>query len=90
MARGEIIVREALIKALREKRIAGAGLDVFWGNPDQMHLSQDDELWHLDNVIISPHMAWFSESYHIRAVDLFVENLNRFIKSKPLINEVKW
>ena len=80
VARGEIINREALIKALKEKRIAGAGLDVFWGDISQLHLSSDDELWNMDNVIISPHTAWFSEHYHERAVDLFFRNLERFIK----------
>ncbi len=90
VARGQIIDREALIKALKEKWIAGAGLDVFWGDASQMELSPDDELWNLDNVIISPHSAWFSENYHIRAVDLFVQNLMRFTKGEPLRNEVKW
>jgi len=89
-ARGQIIDREALIKALKEKWIAGAGLDVFWGDASQMELSLDDELWNLDNVIISPHLFWFSENYHIRAVELFSRNLMRFIKRESLINEVKW
>ncbi|MDY7035679.1 MAG: D-2-hydroxyacid dehydrogenase [Thermodesulfobacteriota bacterium] len=90
VARGEIINREALIKALKDKRIAGAGLDVFWGDISQLHLSSDDELWNMDNVIISPHTAWFSEHYHERAVDLFFRNLERFIKGEKLLNEVKF
>ena len=90
VARGEIINREALIKALKEKRIAGAGLDVFWGDISQLHLSSDDELWNMENVIISPHTAWFSENYHERAVDLFIRNLDRFVKGEKLINEVKF
>jgi phosphoglycerate dehydrogenase-like enzyme len=90
VARGQIIDRQALIKALKEKWIAGAGLDVFWGDASQMELSPDDELWNIDNVIISPHTSWFSENYHIRAVDLFVQNLMRFAKGEQLINEAKW
>ena len=90
VARGPIIDQEALLKALKENWIAGACLDVFWGDASQMQLSPGDELWDLDNLIISPHNAWYSENYHIRAVDLFVENLNRFIKGEELLNRVKW
>ena len=90
VARGEIIDRKALIKALKEGWIAGAGLDVFWGDVSQMNLSSDDELWNMENVIISPHTAWFSENYHVRAVDLFIQNLMRFVRRETLINEVKW
>ncbi|MFH1351758.1 MAG: D-2-hydroxyacid dehydrogenase [Pseudomonadota bacterium] len=90
VGRGELINRQALIKALKEGWIAGAGLDVFWGDAAQMHLSPDDELWDMENIIISPHVAWFSENYHVRAVDLFVKNLMRFIKGDALLNVVKW
>jgi phosphoglycerate dehydrogenase-like enzyme len=90
VARGPIIDREAFLKALKESWIAGACLDVFWGDASQMELSPDDELWDLDNLIISPHNAWYSANYHVRAVDLFVENLNRFIKGEELLNQVKW
>jgi len=90
VGRGEVIERDALDKALKEKWIAGAGLDVFWGEASGMMLSPDDELWGMDNVIISPHTAWFSENYHRRAVDLFIENLRRFVKGEGMINRMKW
>lgn len=91
VARGEIVVKEALLKALKEKWIAGVGLDVYWGaDPSEMILRPDDELWEFDNVIISPHTAWFSENYAIRAADLFNRNLQRFVNQEPLINAVKW
>jgi len=89
VARGDIIVREALIRALKEGWIAGAGLDVFWGHIVNA-LPPDDELWEMENVIISPHTAWLSEGYHLRAVELFIDNLKRFIKGEPLRNIVKW
>lgn len=91
IARGEIVVKEALVKALKENWIAGAGLDVFWGaDPSEMILSPDDELWKFKNVIISPHTAWLSENYAARATDLFCQNFDRFLNGIPLINEVKW
>jgi phosphoglycerate dehydrogenase-like enzyme len=90
VARGQIIEKEALFRALKENWIAGACLDVFWGDASQMELSSNDEFWNLENLIISPHNAWYSENYHVRAVNLFVENLTRFIKAQPMLNEVKW
>ena len=90
VGRGEVIERDALVNALKKKWIAGAGLDVFWGEASGMMLSPDDELWGMDNVIISPHTAWFSENYHRRAVDLFIENLRRFVKGEGMINRMTW
>lgn len=91
MARGDIVVKDALLKALKEKWIAGAGLDVFWGSdPSEMILDPNDELWGFENVIISPHTAWFSENYVKRASDLFCDNLERFIRGEPMINQIDW
>lgn len=56
-ARGSIIDRQALYKALKEKWIASAALDVVEGEP----LNSNDPLLSLDNIIITPHMAWYSE-----------------------------
>ena len=57
-ARGPIVRHEALVKALRERWIAGAGIDVFPVEPPP----QDDPLFELDNVIVAPHaMAWTNE-----------------------------
>ena len=56
-ARGPIIEEKALVKALQEKRIAGASIDVFEIEP----LSIDNPLITLENVILSPHTAWYSE-----------------------------
>lgn len=56
-ARGGIVDEKALYKALKEKEIAGAGLDVL----EQEPIQKDNPLLNLDNVIITPHMGWYSE-----------------------------
>lgn len=89
VARGEIVVKEVLVRALREKWIAGAALDVYWGDPTVNLLAPEDELWQLDNVIMTPHNAATTDMYLPRAFDLFCTNLERFIKGDELINLVK-
>jgi phosphoglycerate dehydrogenase-like enzyme len=53
IARAGLVEREGFIRALKERKIAGAGLDVFWEEP----LSLNDELLQLDNVALTPHIA---------------------------------
>jgi D-3-phosphoglycerate dehydrogenase len=57
VSRGAIIDQEALYKALKESWIAAAGLDVLEKEPP----NPDDPLLKLDNVIVTPHIAWYSE-----------------------------
>jgi len=57
--RGELVHQDALVNALQEKRIAGAGLDVFQHEP----LAADDPLAHLDNVILTPH--WLPTTHKV-------------------------
>jgi len=85
ISRGGVIDHEALILALREKRIAGAALDVFPNEP----LAADSPLWKLPNVIITPHIAGFSPQYDQRATNLFCENLHRYLAGLPLYNRIK-
>ena len=82
IGRGGLIDEEALIRALKEKRIAGAGLDVTAVEP----LPPDSPLWDLDNVIISPHISGGMEDYIARATDVFCKNLDRYLIGKRLIN----
>lgn len=82
MARGGVIDQPALIAALQEKRIAGAALDVF----DEEPLPNNSPLWKLPNVLISPHVGGMSVHYNQRAVDLFTENLKRYLSGAPLLN----
>ncbi len=84
ISRGEVVDEGALIQALQEGWIAGAGLDVFEEEP----LPQESELWELDNVILSPHVSSATPHYQERAADLFCENLRRYLAGEPLLNVV--
>jgi len=82
VSRGGIVDHTALIKALNEKRLAGAALDVFPEEP----LPSKSPLWGMSNVIITPHIAGVSAHYDERAMALFAENLSRYIADLPLYN----
>jgi phosphoglycerate dehydrogenase-like enzyme len=84
IARGAIVDEVALIEALRQGWIAGAGLDVFEEEP----LPTDSPLWDLENVLISPHVAGFTPHYDRRAAALFADNLRRHLAGEPLLNMV--
>jgi len=84
IARGSVIDEAALTKALKEKWIAGAGLDVFEKEP----LPQNSELWTLPNVIITPHVAGLMPDYNARAMEVFCANLRRYLAGQPLINVI--
>ena len=85
VARGEIVDEAALIAALREGRLAGAGLDVNEVEP----LPPDSPLWDMPNVLLSPHVAGGGSTGYFMHKKLFVENLERLRAGKPLINECK-
>ncbi len=84
IARGSIIQEKALIKALQEGWIAGAGLDVFETEP----LPQDSPLWAMENVIITGHYAGSTPFYFDRVMEIFLENLRRYQCGEALINQV--
>jgi len=84
ISRGSIIDEEAIIKALEEGWIAGAGLDVFQTEP----LPSDNKLWDLPNVIISPHIAGISDQHDKRLTDLFCHNIVRYLNGENLLNVV--
>jgi phosphoglycerate dehydrogenase-like enzyme len=84
VGRGEIVDEQALVRALEERWIAGAGLDVFATEP----LPADSRLWELPNVIFSPHVAGGMEDYVERATEVFCENLRRYLSGKRLLNVV--
>jgi phosphoglycerate dehydrogenase-like enzyme len=84
VGRGAIINEPDLIKALKKGWIAGAGLDVFEREP----LPADSPLWSMENVIISPHVSGFTPHYDDRAVDLFADNIRRYLNGEPLLNLV--
>jgi phosphoglycerate dehydrogenase-like enzyme len=82
IARGGVVDEAALVRALTEGGIAGAGLDVFGQEP----LPAESELWGLENAIMSPHISGGTEIYNKRAVDIFCENLRRYLADETLIN----
>jgi D-2-hydroxyacid dehydrogenase (NADP+) len=82
IGRGKLIDEKALIRALDEKRIAGAGLDVTTIEP----LPKESRLWDFDNVILSPHISGSMEDYMQRATDIFCENLRRYLDGRKLLN----
>ncbi|MFH0768501.1 MAG: D-2-hydroxyacid dehydrogenase [Chloroflexota bacterium] len=84
IARGDIVDERALVCALDEHWIAGAGLDVFATEP----LPADSRLWEFPNVILSPHISGSMEDYIARATDVFLENLRRYLDGKRLLNVV--
>jgi phosphoglycerate dehydrogenase-like enzyme len=83
-ARGAIVDEEALIKALEDKKIAGAGLDVFEIKP----LPSESKLWDFDNVILTPHIGGAMPDYYRKVAIVFKENLERFLDGKKLKNLV--
>jgi phosphoglycerate dehydrogenase-like enzyme len=84
IGRGGLIDHVALIDALRNERIGSAALDV----TDPEPLPPDSPLWDMPNVLITPHISGMSPHYTDRAVDLFVENLRRYVANEPLLNVV--
>jgi phosphoglycerate dehydrogenase-like enzyme len=84
VGRGPLVVQEDLVAALTEKRIAGAALDVFAGEP----LAYSSPLWAMDNVIVSPHMSGDVVGWRAELVALFHDNLTRYLDGRPLRNVV--
>jgi phosphoglycerate dehydrogenase-like enzyme len=84
VSRGPLIVEDDLIQALKQKRIGGAALDVFVQEP----LPWLSAFWRLDNVLITPHTASFTERLWERHYQHIVENMKRFLAGQPLLNEV--
>lgn len=77
-ARGELIEEEDFIKALNERKIYGAGLDVVCGEP----LAEKSEIFYCPYVYITPHMAWLCREAVFRQVDTAAENLKRWLEEK--------
>jgi phosphoglycerate dehydrogenase-like enzyme len=84
VGRGAVIDEEALIEALRSGKLAGAALDVFAEEP----LPPTSPLWDLENVIVSPHTAALSWHENERIVELFAENLRRYLRGDELLSRV--
>ena len=79
-ARGGVLDQEALLECLLEKRIAGAGLDVFESEP----LPPGHPLIHLENVVLSPHVGGMAYNGTMRGLEMSVENLESYAVNNPI------
>jgi len=84
IGRGGSVQTDALVQALTAGQLAGAGLDV----TDPEPLPADHPLWHLPNVIITPHYSGGRPDYSDLVTQLFIENLQRYAQGQPLQNVV--
>ena len=84
VGRGAVVDEQALIERLSDGSLAGAALDVFEREP----LPRDSQLWALSNVILSPHDTALVPAEPKRVMDLFLDNLRRYLDGEPLRNRV--
>ena len=85
LSRGPVVDEQALVSALAERRIAGAGLDVFDPEP----LPATSKLWGFETVIITPHTGGETQAYEENVIDLLAENLNRLRNGEiELLNQI--
>ena len=83
-SRGGVVDEKALYKALKEKWVAGAGLDVMEKEPPE----KDNPILKLDNVIVTPHMAWYSEDSFNEIRKIAAEEIARALTGQTPINLV--
>jgi phosphoglycerate dehydrogenase-like enzyme len=88
IGRGDTVDEEALIDVLKAGKIAGAALDALVKEP----LPEESPLWHMDNVIITPHIGGMSDIYIDQALPIFEENLKRYLQGerRDLVNYIEW
>lgn len=84
MARGPVVDEAALIAALYDGRIAGAGLDTFEVEP----LPADSRLWDAPNTLITPHVTPAVPDRTARSLEIICENIRRFRAGEPLLNRL--
>jgi phosphoglycerate dehydrogenase-like enzyme len=81
--RGQTVDETALISALREQRIAGAGLDVFQNTP----LAPDSPFWELPNVFITPNVGGYIVEYEDLIMPIVIDNMRLFLARRQ--NEMR-
>ncbi|MGZ5353132.1 MAG: D-2-hydroxyacid dehydrogenase [Actinomycetota bacterium] len=84
VGRGSSVDQGALVRALEEGRLGGAALDVFEVEP----LPADSPLWGLPNVVVTPHASGGYGGWREAVVEVFLENLERYLTDRPLRNVV--
>lgn len=80
VTRGEVVVEEALVRAIQGKKFRGAALDVAPREP----LPPDSALWDMENVVMTPHTAGASQYRAGRNIDRFIRNLEHLRRNEPL------
>jgi len=83
-ARGELVDEAALAEALTDGDLRGAGLDVHAHEP----VADDNPLLVLDNVVVTPHVAWLTEETLARSLEVAVDNCRRLMAGTALVNRV--
>lgn len=81
VARGKVVDEKALVAALSEGRLAGAGLDTFIEEP----LAAASPLWAIKDVIVTPHSAGETRAYETNVVDLLIDNLARLGRGETVL-----
>lgn len=84
VSRGGLVDNDALVRALKEKRIAGAGLDATTPEP----LPPDHPFWDCPNLVITPHNSGYAPMRQVRLIALVAENVRRYSHGLPLLNVV--
>ena len=84
ISRGSVIDQQALVTALTDETIAGAGLDVFEKEPHA-----PDALTALPNVVLTPHLGGHTLDSHAAMQDCVIANLEAFFAGKPLPYQVQ-
>ena len=87
IARGEIIDEAALLQALADGTLRGVALDVYDG---EFERPPDARLWQNERVVITPHVSAATDVSEHGGVDLFCENLIRYLQGRPLKNVIDW
>ncbi|MBC6440355.1 MAG: D-2-hydroxyacid dehydrogenase [Rhodospirillales bacterium] len=84
VSRGGVTLAVDLMAALDSGHVAGASLDVF--DPEPM--PEDHPLWDYENVMITPHSCATFEGWELRSIELFADNLKRYMAGEPVFNVV--
>jgi D-3-phosphoglycerate dehydrogenase len=84
VARGKVVVEEALVRSLKSGHLAGAGLDV----TEQEPLPETSPLWDMPEVIITPHVGAQSHTRYDDVTNFFCRNLALMRAGEPLLNLV--
>ena len=94
VARAAIIQEEPLYKALKERRIAGAAIDVWWpphwwdSRWNLLDIKPRFPIWELPNVIATPHSIGITDTPSDAGLKIIAENITRIYQGKPPINQV--